>query len=78
MVRGASKIHVTIEMADDAPLQPGWEEYESAAGNPLLPHTDEWIVYKTTDKREPVVMLRQQGFDGLAQACLVFIGSKSF
>jgi len=41
----------------------------------LIEHTHEWIVYHLTDRQQPVVQLRQQGFEGLKNAVLLF-GSK--
>lgn len=38
----------------------------------LIEHTHEWIVYHLTDRQVPVVQLRQQGFEGLKNAVLLF------
>lgn len=38
----------------------------------LIEHSNEWVVYHITDKQQPVVQLRQQGFEGLKQAVLLF------
>jgi hypothetical protein len=38
----------------------------------LIEHTHEWVVYYLTDKQQPIVLLRQQGFEGLKNAILLF------
>ena len=38
----------------------------------LIEHTHEWVVYHVDKKMQPVVQLRQSGYEGLKQAVLLF------
>lgn len=38
----------------------------------LIEHTHEWVVYHVDSQQQPVVQLRQQGFEGFKQAVLLF------
>lgn len=38
----------------------------------LIEHTHEWVVYHLDGKGQPRVSLRQQGYPGLLQACVLF------
>jgi len=41
----------------------------------LVEHSHEWVVYSTNAKGQPMVKLRQAGFDGMVAAALLFVGT---
>ena len=43
----------------------------------LLEHSHEWIVYSMSNKTQPVVRLRQAGFEGMVAAALLFVSTLS-
>lgn len=43
----------------------------------LLEHSHEWVVYSMNDKAQPVVRLRQAGFEGMVAAALLFVSTLS-
>ena len=41
----------------------------------LLEHSHEWVVYSMNSKNQPVVRLRQAGFEGMVAAVLLFVST---
>ena len=57
---------VTLPFLETTPPGPG------VARMALIEHTHEWIVYSLGFNGQPIVHLRQRGYDGLCQAAVLF------
>ena len=57
---------VSLPFLETAPPKPGVERLT------LIEHTNEWVVYSVDANGRPAVQLRQQGYDGLCQAIILF------
>ena len=60
---------VQLPFLETHPVEPGVTRMA------LIEHSHEWVVYSTNAKGVPLVKLRQQGFEGMVAAALLFVST---